>query len=711
MRKHSKILVNSPITPSVILDISTRYPHLSGVNQKVFAALLFLLPCSDFGMAQDVFSDQVQPLFQEHCIRCHGEKGKVKGKVNLLEITDLKSLQADAELLEEVLDAIEYEEMPPEDEPQPTATQRIKLAPVLRKLLHEASADPNTVPQAPIRRMNRFQYSNAVKDLFQLNVQVFTLPEKMLREHGSYFEPATGKMPDQVKVGSRPLGKSQLIEPRLAGVAAFPQDLRAEHGFDNRGDHLSLSPLLLESFLTLSRSILESPDFNEKTVGIWKSFFAVATDPGDDKFLESEIEDRLRTFLTRAFRTPIDEPTLERYKAHVLARIADGTNPDDAMKAAASAAIASPRFLYLYDGASQKAGEVINDLELASRLSFFLWGSIPDQELLDAAIDGKLSNEAILTSQLERMLDDEKLKRFCDSFPVQWLQMEHIITAVPDPKTHPEFYFAKYRASMHMMLEPLLLFETVLIENRPVLDLIDPDFSYRSDLLKSWYATGKRGSKTPPTTIPFDRVALTDRREGGVITNAAVMTMTSNATRTQPITRGAWLTSVIFNDPPEPPPADIPPLPEKPDSGQENMTLRERLDAHRKHESCKGCHAKIDPFGFALENYGPTGIWRDEYENGRKVDSSGVLFRKHKFDNPVAFKDAIIEEKELFVRALTEHLLSFALGREIAPADAAAVEKIVSQSSSEDFAFHAILHELVKSRPFLAKSNPVSSTE
>jgi hypothetical protein len=289
--------------------------------------------------------------------------------------------------------------------------------------------------------------------------------------------------------------------------------------------------------------------------------------------------------------------------------------------------------------------------------------------------------------------------------------MEHIITAVPDPKAHPEFYFAKYRASMHMMLEPLLLFETVLIENRPVLDLIDPDFSYRSDLLKSWYTSGKRGSKTPPTTIPFDRVALTDRREGGVITNAAVMTMTSNATRTQPITRGAWLTSVIFNDPPEPPPADIPPLPEMPDSGQENMTLRERLDAHREHESCKGCHAKIDPFGFALENYGPTGIWRDEYENGRKVDSSGVLFRKHKFDNPVAFKDAIIEEKELFVRALTEHLLSFALGREIAPADAAAVEKIVSQSSSEDFAFHAILHELVKSRPFLAKSNPVSSTE
>ena len=660
-------------------------------------------------MANDVFSDQIQPLFQEHCIRCHGENGKVKGKVNLLEITDLNSLQADPDLIEEVLDAIEYEEMPPEDEPQPSVDQRTELVPALRKLLHEASTDPNAIPQAPIRRMNRFQYSNAVQDLFQLKVQVFTLPEKMLREHGNYFQPATGKMPDQVKVGSRPLGKSQLIEPRLAGVAAFPQDLRAEHGFDNRGDHLSLSPLLLESFLTLSRSILESPDFNEKTVGIWKNFFALA--PDSEKGTPAEIENRLRHFLTRAFRTPIDEPTLGRYKAHVLAQIADGASPSDAMKAAASAAIASPRFLYLYDGASQKAGEPINDLELASRLSFFLWGSIPDQELLDVAIGGKLSDEANLTIQLERMLDDRKLKRFCDSFPVQWLQMEHIITAVPDPKTHPEFYFAKYRASMHMMLEPLLLFETVLIENRSVIELIDPEFSYRSDLLKSWYREGKRGNKTPPTSIPFDRVALTDRREGGIITNAAVMTMTSNATRTQPITRGAWLTTVIFNDPPEPPPADVPPLPEKLEAGQEELTLRERLDAHREHESCKGCHAKIDPFGFALENYGPTGIWRDEYENGRKVDSSGVLFRKHKFDNPVAFKDAILEEKELFIRALTEHLLSFALGREISPADAAAVGKIVSQSSAEEFAFQTLLHEIVKSRPFLAKSNPVSSSK
>ncbi|MCG8603062.1 MAG: DUF1592 domain-containing protein [Verrucomicrobiales bacterium] len=681
------------------------------MSSKTLITLVLFAISAGFASAKDVFSEQIQPLLKEHCVRCHGEDGKVKGKVDLLEVSDLSTLKADPDLIAEVLDAIEYEEMPPEDEPQPTVSQRDALIPILRKLLHEASADPDAIPRTPIRRMNRFQYSNAVQDLFDLNVQVFTLPEKMLREHGNYFQPATGKMPDQVKAGSRPLGKSQLIEPRLAGVAAFPQDLRAEHGFDNRGDHLSLSPLLLESFLTLSRSIVASPDFQKETVGLWDQFFALPSDGKSDEPAEQEIRSRLRSFLTRAFRSPVDVPTLDRYTAHTVSLIAEGVDTVEAMKAAASAAIASPRFLYLYDGASGDSGQSISDFELASRLSFFLWGSIPDQELLDLAAQSRLSEKEILASQFERMIRDRKLKRFCDSFPGQWLQLDRIITAVPERSHHPEFYFAKYRASMHMMLEPLLLFETVLIENRSVIELVDPDFSYRSDLLKSWYRSGRKGKKTPPVVIPFDRVSLDDRREGGVITNAAVMTMTSNATRTQPITRGAWLTTVIFNDPPEPPPADVPPLPEEPEEGQEDLTLRERLDAHREHESCKGCHAKIDPFGFALENYGPTGLWRDKYENGRDVDASGVLFRQHRFDNPVAFKDAILKEKERFVRALTEHLLSFALGREVAPADAAAVEKIVSSAASDNFAFHTILREIVASQPFLSKSNPLSSSE
>ena len=185
---------------------------------------------------------------------------------------------------------LELEEMPPEDEPSLKPEQRELLVRQLQNLLHEAVRSQKKFPRTPIRRMNRFQYSNAVEDLFELKVEVFALPERMMRDYG-YFKPETGKMPDELRAGSRPLGKSQLINKRLAGVAPFPQDLRAENGFDNRADHLSLSPLLLESFFKLSRSIVESPDFNNKNCGIWESFFAPpSTDANTDEVHPTTLE-------------------------------------------------------------------------------------------------------------------------------------------------------------------------------------------------------------------------------------------------------------------------------------------------------------------------------------------------------------------------------------------------------------------------------------
>ena len=187
----------------------------------------------------------VVDLLQKHCVQCHGQDGKVKGKVDLLGIDSADALLKHPELLEELVAVIDFEEMPPEDEPQMEPAERKKLLAELERLLEESVATTEALTHTPIRRMNRFQYNNAVVDLFDLNCIVFTLPERMMREHKNYFQPETGKMEEKVMVGSRPLGKSQLIERRLAGVAAFPQDLRAEHGFDNQADHLSLSPLLM----------------------------------------------------------------------------------------------------------------------------------------------------------------------------------------------------------------------------------------------------------------------------------------------------------------------------------------------------------------------------------------------------------------------------------------------------------------------------------
>jgi hypothetical protein len=220
-------------------------------------------------------------------------------------------------------------------------------------------------------------------------------------------------------------------------------------------------------------------------------------------------------------------------------------------------------------------------------------------------------------------------------------------------------------------------------------------------LLESWYRDGTRGNKLLPTAIPFRRVVVADRRQGGVITTAAVMTMTSGATRTQPITRGAWIASVIFNDPPQPPPADVPPLAESQPEQAGLLTLRERLAAHRDRADCRGCHAKIDPLGFALENYGPTGVWRDVDENGLRVDPHGVLFGRHEFSDPIEFKDAILAERDRFTRAFAEHLLAYALSREIAAADWPALDEITRRTAAADYRIQTLVREIVLSEPFV----------
>lgn len=646
---------------------------------------------------------EVLEVFQKSCVQCHGKDGKVKGKVNLLEISDLNHLKGDPELLQDIIDAIDFEEMPPEDEPQIEAGERKQLLADLEALRLEVVSAKKSFAPTPIRRMNRFQYHNAVQDLFGLNCTVYSLPERMIRDHQGYFKPASGKMAEQVRVGSRPLGKSQLIEPRLAGVAAFPQDLRAEHGFDTQADHLSMSPLLMESFLKLGQSITGSKDFGPRRVGIWKEFFIL--NPRDKREVKDLVRERLQKFLRRAFRGRLEDGVVERYTNFVDGQLAGGVDFTEAMKSVAAAIISSPRFLYLYDGPGSDGK--LDGLELASRLSFFLWGSLPDEELLTAAESGDLLKEEMLQKQFERMLRDPKLKRFCDTFPAQWLQLDRIISSVPDPKKFPKFYFSAYRDSMHMMMEPLLLFETVLIENLPVTEFIDASFTYRSGHLEQSYGVlGNPGKKRRGQVgvMDFHRVPVTDRRLGGVITNAAVMTMTSGPERTQPITRGAWLAGVIFNNPPEPPPADVPSLGEKPKEGEEHLTLRERLSMHRERSDCRGCHEQIDPLGFALENFNAIGKWREKYENDRKVDMEGVLFRKHKFTNVVEFKNAILAEKDRFVRGLAGHLMAFSLGRELEPADQIALDGIVEKTGGRDYRMKALLREVIFSEPFLSKA-------
>ena len=666
----------------------------------VVAGILLALPAVSAKPAKETFA--LGNLFATHCIQCHGKQGKVKGKVDLLKYSEGADLTEDSELLQAVLDVIDYGEMPPEDEEQIPLEVRDSALEHLQGLLKAALAEDAEFPVTRIRRMNRFQYANAVQDLLGLKVSVFPLPERMMRDRSGYFAKAIKEgMPDTLTVSSRPLGKSGLIEPRLSGVGPFPQDLRAEHGYDNQADHLSLSPILMEAFFKLSRTIVRSSTFGPKSVGIWTDFFQA---PADTQKTPQILSERLRAFLTKAFRKPVGKETLTRYHSHALGRIEAGVPFEDAMKEVVSAVIASPRFLYLYDSLGEEATEPVREHFLASRLSFFLWGSLPDGELLDLARAGTLSDPKVLEGQVDRMLSDPKLKRFCDSFPTQWLQLDRIISSVPDEKVYPDFYYAppSYRTTMDMMMEPLLLFETVLLENRPVLEFIDANYTYRSARLRKWLGEEPGDKIGGPVTMKFFRQPLSDRRQGGMITNSAVMTMTSGPHETKPITRGAWLAGVIFNSPPPPPPADVPPLP-KPEKEDANLTLRERFSAHRERADCAGCHEKLDPLGFALENFDPVGRWRDDYEGGLRVDSEGVLFRRHEFGDVVEFKDAILKERQRFVRALAGHMLAFALGRELSPSDSPALDRVAEATAAREYRMKAMIKAIVLSEPFLGK--------
>ena len=824
------------------------------------AAVLALLAFHSLSSLSRAADDALLATFKAYCVGCHGEGDEAEGGISLVALKTDSDLEAKPRVLEKLVRVLADREMPPADaDPLPDEV-RLRTTTQLRSILRKIQ---KTLPfeTIPIRRMNRFQYNNAVVDLLELDRDIFQLNERLLRRRDDYFRPATRKMPAQVRVSSRPLSKdidNQRPEG-FRGVAPFPQDKRAEHGFDNRADHLTLSPLLMESFLKLSQTIAESPDLNAKECRSWDTFFSPpgkpvrgplegryeaeeggpikvvgapkgrvwsqkmnawgphwsgnthliwmcrekgleleltfdvkeagrglkigftkAPDYGrfqlsldgkplgkpvdlydakvvrakdrdfavkelnvgphrlkiqcTDKnersssflfamdYLEitgreparapsrsidvnEELRKRLAKLLRRAFRRPPEPETLDRFTKFAQLQLEAGASYEDTMRTIVAAVLGMPDFLYLTEFSKNEAkkGRLrIDDFELATRLSQFFWSSIPDDTLLDLAEAGRLTDPKVLSQQIDRMLDDRRSSRFCDNFPGQWLQLDRLITSIPDPKKYPYFYYHGYRTSMHMMSEPLLLFETVYVEDRSVLELIAPKFTWQSDMLRQNYEGQSKSGHSVQVQL-FKRVPVTDPRQGGVITNAAVMTMTSTPTRTQPITRGAWINEVIFNDPPEPPPADVPPLPEVDKAELEKLTIRERLAVHRKRADCAGCHNRIDPLGFALENYGPTGVWRDKYENGRDVDVSGVLFNQHSFKTVEEFKSLILKDKSRFLRAFSSHLLSYALGRKLGPADALALDEITASAAQGDDSLRSILKKIAMSEPFLHK--------
>ena len=427
----------------------------------------------------------LRPIMAEYCHRCHGGE-KTKGKIDLKSLTGKQDFLEDIELTRKTLEALEYHEMPPGDEEQLSSVEHAQLIALFRGYVDEYVQTTSSLPFSVMRRMNRYEYNNAVRDLLSLKGDIFALPEKPLRAMVPYFEPASGRFPDTVRVANRALGKNMIEQHILTGVTPFAIDLQAEHGFNNRGEELSLSPILLESFLTLGRSIVHAKEFDDYTAVFEALFQCDAGLP----ILEQRAlaEKHLQTLLERAFRGRSDATVVGRYLEYFDKEQERTRSFTQSMKAVVGALLASPRFIYVTEGTPIDQQETsLTGYELATRLSFFLWSSIPDPELLTLARNGELLKPNVYRGQIKRLLEDPRSQALSQSFARQWLRLDQLITAVPDFERFEEYYARigceQWKFGLQTMLEPLLLFESILVEDRSIMLMVDANYSYRT----KWY--------------------------------------------------------------------------------------------------------------------------------------------------------------------------------------------------------------------------------
>ena len=401
----------------------------------------------------------------------------------------------------------------------------------------------------------------------------------------------------------------------------------------------------------------------------------------------------------RAFRRPVTKEDLERPLSFYRdARMEDGF--EAGIEAALASILVSPEFLFRVEedpsGIAPNSAYRVSDLQLASRLSFFLWSSIPDEELLEAAVRRELSKPKVLAKQTRRMLADPRARSLASNFADQWLYLRNLDSLTPDSRLFPDFDDNLRQAFRR---ETELFFESVLRENRNVLDLLKADYTYLNErLAKHYEIAGIYGSH-------FRKVALTpETRRGGLLRQGSVLSVTSYATRTSPVIRGHWILGNLLGTPPPPPPPNVPTLKEKTISA--SLSVRERLAEHRANSACASCHDIMDPVGFALENFDALGRWRN-YEGGQPVDASGGFPDGSQFEGVDALEEALLKRPDLFVGTLAEKLLTFALGRGIETYDAPAVRKIIRESEGDDFRFSSVIINIVKSTPFqMRKSSP-----
>jgi hypothetical protein len=427
-----------------------------------------------------------------------------------------------------------------------------------------------------------------------------------------------------------------------------------------------------------------------------KIFICKPAAPADEPACASRI---LSSLARVAYRRPVDKATLDTLMDFYRKGRANNGNSgsfDQGIEWALQFILASPEFLIRFEpdppNVAANRAYRLDDVALASRLSFFLWSSIPDDELLTAASQGKLKDPAVLERQVKRMLADARSETLITNFVEQWLHLRNLKNSGPDLHAFPDFDDNLRQA---MKEETSLFFDSIMREDRSVLDLLNADYTFVNERLARHYGIPNvYGSR-------FRRVKVPNEARRGLLGHASVLTVTSYPNRTSPVERGKWILTNLLGVPPQPPPPNVPSLEETASDGKV-LSLRERMERHRANPVCAGCHRAMDPIGFALENFDGVGHWRTR-EDGTAIDTSGTLFNGARIEGAIGLRKALAAEPEIFIGVMTEKMLTYALGRGIEYYDMPAVRKIVRDARAVDFRFSSIVLGIAKSIPFQMK--------
>lgn len=750
-------------------------------------------------------------LLQRYCVECH-DSGTKKGDVSL-EGIDLRNPAANPELWERVVRKLHHRQMPPQDEERPDETTYQRLVAELSGSLDRAAAAaPNPGRTESLRRLNRTEYQNAIRDLLALEIDATALLPHDEPSHGfdnvtvgnlsptllDRYVSAAQKIA-RLAVGAprkTPGGDTFRVRPdvtqeeHISGLPlgtrggvlipyVFPQDgtyevqvrlardrneqvegLRRPHEIEVLVDRARVGLFTVkppgadknaeavDAHLKLRIKVAAGPrdvgvTFPRQPAGLLETerqpylarfnmhrhprtapaVYQVsitgpfeATGPGDTPsrrrlFGETVAstgdsdEARARAVLTPllrlAYRRPVTDDDLRRPLEFFRQGSAEGGGFDAGIEDAVSAVLVSPQFLFRVEqdppGLAPGTAYRISDLELASRLAFFLWSSLPDEALLEAAGRGELRRPAALEAQVRRMLADPRAQSLVTNFAGQWLHLRSLEGVTPDLRRFPDFDDNLRQA---MRKETELFVESAFRADRSVTDLLGADYTFLNERLAKHYGVPHiYGSH-------FRRVSFADdaaRQRGGLLRQGSILTVTSYATRTSPVIRGHWILANIVGAPPPPPPPNVPSLDDNTVSA--TLPMRQRLAAHRENPACASCHNVMDPVGFALENFDAVGRWRRTEEH-IPVDATGGLPDGSTFAGVAGLEQALLRRPELLAGTVTEKLLIFALGRGVGPHDAPAVRQIVRTAAADDYRFSSLILGIVNSTPFQMRKSP-----